>query len=86
MCCSIGSKVVLSVHNIAPHGRALCGPHPGGPVHVCVPFDILLTAHGSFCYLLVGFLQLLRLVHHAASSGAMHALACVHTQCLQILS
>ena len=62
------------------HGGTLCEPQPGGPVNVCVVFDILLIAHGSFCYLFVAFLHLLLLVHHAASSGAVHALAFVHAQ------
>ncbi len=52
---------------------------------VSVVFDTLVIARGGFCYLLVGFMHLQRLVHHAASSGAMHALTCVHAQRLQLL-
>ncbi len=54
-------------------------------MNVCVVFDILLIVHGIFCYLFVGFLHLLLLVHHAACSGAVYALAFVHVRCLQIL-
>ncbi len=55
-------------------------PEPFGIV-----FDILLIAHGSFCYLLVSFLHLLLLVHHGTPPAAVHTLACVHVHCLEVL-
>lgn len=63
-------------------------PESCGPVNIGIILGILLMiiAHCSFPKFLMGCLHVLLLVNHGASPGAMHALACVHAQCLQTLS
>ena len=63
----------------------MLSPESYGPMLICVVLGVLLIAHCSFPKFLMSCLHVLLPVDHGASPCAMHALACVHAQCLQAL-